>query len=189
MSGAVRIGRTRWENISLLTHAVKVKLNELFSVPIEKIVSGGQSGADRAALDWAIASRIPHGGWCPQGRRAEDGRIADAYHLQETSGRGYRVRTEWNVRDSDATVIFSMAGNLTGGSLLTRGLARRWQRPCLHLSREKTRDPAGKLLEFLEESGARILNVAGPRASSEPDVAGFVAAVLDTALGRKPESV
>ena len=156
---------------------------------IERIVSGGQSGADRAALDWAIANNIAHGGWCPHGRRAEDGRIADCYHLCETPGSGYRVRTEWNVRDSDVTAIFSMAGELTGGSLLTRGFARKWKRPCLHVSRVKTRDPAGQLLAFIEESGARILNVAGPRQSNEPDVVGFIAAVLDTAFGGKPESV
>lgn len=155
---------------------------------IEKIVSGGQTGADRAALDWAIAARVPHGGWCPQGRRAEDGRIADHYLLQETPGRGYRVRTEWNVRDSDATVIFSIAGKLTGGSLLTRRIAGQWNRPCLHLSREQTRDPSGQLLALIEDTGARILNVAGPRNSNEPDVCGFVAEVLSVALGRRPES-
>jgi hypothetical protein len=158
-------------------------------VPIEKIVSGGQSGADRAALDWAIANEMPHGGWCPHGRRAEDGRIADSYQLEETPGDGYRVRTKWNVRDSDATAIFSMAGELTGGSLLTLGLARQLNRPFLHLSRDKSRDPSGELLAFIEESGVSILNIAGPRESNEPDVAGFVTAVLDTALGGKPKSV
>ena len=156
---------------------------------IEKIVSGGQSGADRAALDWAIANEMPHGGWCPHGRRAEDGRISGCYHLRETPGSGYSVRTRWNVRDSDLTVIFSIARELTGGSLATLGFARQLQRPCLHLSQEKTRDPAGELRIFIEESGARVLNVAGPRGSSEPTVTGFVTAVLDVALAGNLESI
>ncbi len=156
---------------------------------IERIVSGGQSGADRAALDWAIANHIPHGGWCPRGRRAEDGSIADCYLLRETPGSGYSVRTRWNVRDSDITVIFSIARELTGGSLATFRFARQLQRPCLHLSQGGTRDPAGELRIFIEETGARVLNVAGPRASNEPNVAEFVAEVLDNALGAKPESI
>lgn len=156
---------------------------------IERIVSGGQSGADRAALDWAIANNVPHGGWCPRGRRAEDGRISGCYHLRETPGSGYSVRTRWNIRDSDITVIFSIARELTGGSLATLGFARQLQRPCLHLSQGKTRDPAGELRIFIEEADARVLNVAGPRYSSEPNVARFVAAVLDTALGGNLESI
>ena len=74
-----------------------------------RIVSGGQTGADRAALDWAIARRIPHGGWCPQGRKAEDGVIEAKYHLTETPSADYIQRTEWNVRDSNGTVVFSIA--------------------------------------------------------------------------------
>ena len=161
----------------------------LAAMLIEKIVSGGQSGADRAALDWAIANNVPHGGWCPRWRRAEDGRIADCYHLCETPGSGYSVRTRWNVRDSDITVIFSIAQQLSGGSLATFRFARQLQRPCLHLSKGKTRDPAGELRISIEEAGARVLNVAGPRASNEPNVAQFVAEVLDDALGTKPESI
>ena len=73
---------------------------------ITKIISGGQTGADRAALDWARERGIPHGGWCPKGRRAEDGVIPYSYNLEENSISAYAVRTEWNVRDSDATVSF-----------------------------------------------------------------------------------
>ena len=72
----------------------------------ERIVSGGQTGADRAALDWAIERGIPHGGWCPRGRRAEDGRIDRRYALRETPAHDYQQRTRWNVRDSDGTLIF-----------------------------------------------------------------------------------
>jgi hypothetical protein len=109
--------------------------------------------------------------------------------LRETPGSGYSVRTRWNIRDSDITVIFSIARELTGGSLTTLGFARQLQRPCLHLSQGKTRDPAGELRIFIEEADARVLNVAGPRYSSEPNVARFVAAVLDTALGGNLESI
>jgi hypothetical protein len=81
---------------------------------IKKIISGGQTGADRAALDFAIYHDIRHGGWCPKGRLAEDGMIERRYELQETSSKSYPQRTEKNVRDSDGTAIF--AQKLTGGS-------------------------------------------------------------------------
>ena len=90
-----------------------------------RIVSGGQTGADRAALDWAISNDIPHGGWCPAGRLAEDGAIDSRYNLQETPKADYLQRTEWNVRDSDATVIFSIKPDLMGGSLATQKLAEK----------------------------------------------------------------
>ena len=86
------------------------------NISLCKIVSGGQTGADRAGLDWAIRARIPHGGWCPKGRRAEDGLIPAQYQLIETPNRDYSQRTAWNVRDSDGTVIFSFGPSLSGGS-------------------------------------------------------------------------
>ena len=81
---------------------------------IEKIVSGGQTGADRMGLDWAIWHDIPHGGWCPRFRKAEDGKIPDQYQLTETPKSDYVQRTEWNVRDSDGTLIFSLSDKLSG---------------------------------------------------------------------------
>ena len=81
---------------------------------VERMVSGGQSGADRAALDFAIEADIPHGGWCPRDRLAEDGPIDARYRLDETPDRDYVQRTEWNVRDSEGTVIFSIAERLVG---------------------------------------------------------------------------
>ncbi|MCB1236606.1 MAG: putative molybdenum carrier protein [Verrucomicrobiae bacterium] len=149
----------------------------------ERIVSGGQTGADRAALDWAIARGIPHGGWCPEGRLAEDGPIDPRYELRETPGAvAYIVRTEWNVRDADATVIFSLAPRLTGGSLATRDLARRRGKPVLHLSRAKSVHPEVDLARFMDDYFVRVLNVAGPRASTEPGVAAFVRETLDAAF-------
>ena len=97
--------------------------------------SGGQTGADRAALDWALENQLPHGGWCPRGRQAEDGVIADCYLLQETPSEAYEERTAWNVRDSDATVIISVGERLTGGSHYTLECANSQCRPLLHLFR------------------------------------------------------
>src|SRR5689334_3148537 len=135
-----------------------------------KIMSGGQAGADRAALDFAIAHGIAHGGWCPKGRMAEDGPIAAHYQLMVTPIDDPIQRTEWNVRDSEATVILSIAPQLSGGSKKTAELAAKYQKPWLHLSREveKTR-VSSKLGEFLLKHRPSILNVAGPRHSEEPD--------------------
>jgi hypothetical protein len=146
----------------------------------QKIVSGGQTGADRAALDFAIAQRLPHGGWCPKGRRAEDGPIDGRYQLKETPSANYVQRTEWNVRDSDGTVVFSIAEVLTGGSKKTVELARKHGRPVLHLSKASGASAAeAALRRFIGEHGIRALNVAGPRASKEPEVAAFVREVLE----------
>src|SRR5882762_1585684 len=88
-------------------------------MPVEKLVSGGQTGADRAALDFALAHGVPHGGWCPRERLAEDGALEERYALRETPDTEYSQRTEWNVRDADGTVIFSITPGLSGGSKLT----------------------------------------------------------------------
>lgn len=145
-----------------------------------KIVSGGQTGADRAALDWAIRNKIPHGGWCPKGRKAEDGVIAGHYKLQETPTARYVQRTDWNVRDSDGTVIFSIAAQLTGGPRKTLELARKNRRPFLLLAKSMLgKHPALQLQDFIEQHHVQILNVAGPRASRAPDIGEFVTTVLE----------
>jgi len=141
------------------------------------IVSGGQTGADRAALDWAIARNVPHRGWCPRGRLAEDGALADRYRLRETSTAEYAERTEWNVRDSDATLIVSLAPDLTGGSAYTQAVARRLGKPCLHVAHD-TAD-AKTARAFLGRHEVRVLNVAGPRSSKEPEVYAFTVCLLD----------
>lgn len=89
---------------------------------VKKIISGGQTGADRAALDVAINLRIPHGGWIPKGRKTENGILSDKYQLKEMSSSSYQERTEKNVLDSDGTLIISRR-KLTGGSALTKKLA------------------------------------------------------------------
>jgi len=149
------------------------------------IVSGGQTGADRAALDFANSHGIVHGGWCPRDRRAEDGPIADRYALKETPSRHYSQRTRWNIRDSDATLIFSIKPILTGGTRLTWELARELGKPVLHLSRDEldVGSAASTLREFVAQHEVRTLNVAGPRASQAPEIAAFVTSVLERAFG------
>ncbi len=163
------------------------------STPLAKVtlVSGGQTGADRAALDFAIEHGLPHDGWCPRGRRAEDGPIEEQYHLRETDSAKYDQRTRMNVQESDATVVFTIAPQATGGTGLTIRLAGQEGKPLLHLARkahplagtaEAIRADAAQLNGFVAAHDVGRLNVAGPRASQEPAVAGYVRSVLATAL-------
>jgi hypothetical protein len=147
---------------------------------VERLVSGGQTGADRAALDLAIERGIPHGGWCPRGRRAEDGAIDSRYALTETPSRGYEQRTRWNVRDSDGTLIVSRDPALTGGSAYTARAAERLGRPCRH-AHPGADDPQA-LRAWLEAARIRTLNVAGPRASTDPGIYAYARQVLEAAL-------
>jgi len=150
---------------------------------LERIVSGGQTGADRAALDWAIANGFAHGGWCPHGRRAEDGRIGTRYALKETPSRDYDQRTRWNVRDSDGTLILSRAAQLAGGSAYTARCAERFGKPWLHVDPQK--DSAAAVRGFLDRYRIRTLNVAGPRASGDPEIYRYALMLLEQ-LDLKP---
>ena len=150
---------------------------------LERIISGGQTGADIAALDFAIANGIPHGGWCPAGRKSEDGPIDRRYQLKETASSGYVQRTEWNARDSDGTVVFSIEPELSGGSKKTVFLAHKHGKPVLRISRDGgPASPEQALRRFIQENNIKALNVAGPRASTEPNVYDFVLEVLSKAL-------
>ena len=149
---------------------------------VERIISGGQTGADRGALDAAIDLAIEHGGFCPRGRRAEDGRIPDRYALVETESRDYASRTEANVLEADATVLITR-GRPTGGSALTARLVRRHGRPLCHLDLDREPQPVRTLRAFLRDSGARALNVAGPRESHCPGIRRDTYALLVEALG------
>ncbi len=132
---------------------------------VEKIVSGGQTGVDRAALDVALALRIPCGGWCPKGRRAEDGVIPAHYPLTETTSKDYRVRTRRNVRDSDGTLILTR-GPLSGGTALTLRLAKELDNPCLVVDLAQ-RPRASDVRVWLASNNIHTLNVAGPRESNQ----------------------
>ena len=149
-------------------------------IHITTIVSGGQTGADRAALDFAIAHGISHGGWCPKGRRAEDGPLDAKYRLVETEGEGYRARTVRNVRDSDATLIFNL-GELEGGSLETQRIAERRRKPLrvVQLDSPLDEQAMAELRAWLADGETRVLNVAGPRESKRPGVYVAAKAVLD----------
>jgi len=151
---------------------------------IEKLVSGGQTGADIAALDVALKHDFPHGGWCPKGRRSLDGPIPLRYNVFETPSDNYLQRTEWNVRDTDGTVVFTLASEATGGSLKTLGFARKRKRPCVHIARNSGSygDPALILQKFVDEHGIKRLNVAGSRESKEPGIYQWVMGVLEDAL-------
>ncbi|MBM9536711.1 putative molybdenum carrier protein [Desulfobulbus alkaliphilus] len=146
---------------------------------IEEIISGGQTGADRAALDAAILLDIPHGGWLPKGRKTEDGPLSRRYTLREMHSRRYRDRTEKNVMSADVTLLFSF-GPLSGGSALTEALAIRHDRPYLHIDLEHfpLHQAAEAVQTWLLNRNARIVNIAGPRASSEARIYPAVFAVL-----------
>ena len=148
-----------------------------------KIVAGGQTGVDRAALEWALANGVPHGGWCPKGRKAEDGIIPPQFQFRETGSSNYSIRTRRNVRDSGGTVVFSERAELTGGTKETAEFAKAIGKPLLQLvSSAGIQETATQLNCFLKEHGIVVLNVAGPRASEQPEVSQFVKAVLSHAL-------
>lgn len=138
---------------------------------VRLIVSGGQTGADRAALDWALAHGVDHGGWCPKGRKAEDGVLEPRYRLCETAEEGYLERTRRNVLDSDATLIVNL-GDLDGGTLETMRFAERYDKPVLMIQADAGIGEAevAQLLEWLCREPLTTLNVAGPRESKRAGV-------------------
>jgi hypothetical protein len=142
----------------------------------EKLVSGGQTGVDRGALDAAIRLGIPHGGWCPRGRLAEDGAIPARYRLTETDSPEYHVRTEKNVLQSDATLIL-YRGELKGGTKLTWQLAERHAKPCLAVDLDHPTD-FDQIRQWLLQSHVATLNVAGPRESQSPGISVQAEALL-----------
>lgn len=135
-------------------------------VVIQKIISGGQTGVDRAGLDAAIEFGLPVGGVCPKDRKAEDGPIPDLYSLTELSSSSYAVRTERNVKDSDGTLVLNI-GNLSGGTAKTAEYARRHGKPYLIVQLDHTSTP-DTVLTWLEQNQIKILNIAGPRESKHP---------------------
>ena len=154
---------------------------------IEKIVSGGQTGADRMGLDWAIWHDVPHGGWCPKFRKAEDGTIPAQYLLTETAKSDYVQRTEWNVRDSDGTLIFTLSHKLSRGSAKTAFFAERHNKPFLHVHPGLSYQPAADVLRFVHDHNVKVLNIAGTRGSKEPYIGKFVKKVLEEAFFPRPQ--
>jgi hypothetical protein len=138
---------------------------------IEKIVSGGQTGSDRAGLDAAVQLEIPHGGWIPKGRKTEDGGLPEKYHLKEMPTGSYAARTEENVIDSDGTLIVSH-GKLNGGSAMTRQLAKKHNQPWMHVDLEKSNffKATMEVRSWVEQNQIEVLNAAGPRGSKDPGI-------------------
>ena len=140
-----------------------------------RIISGAQTGVDRAALDAALAAGIDCGGWCPRGRRAEDGRIATRYPVTETKSGDYAKRTRANVLDSEATLIIlnDPAGRITGGTRLTVNLAEKAGRPLLIVNTATGTAidlTAAQIIGWIAQNRISVLNVAGPRESGSPGV-------------------
>ena len=147
----------------------------------QKIISGGQTGVDRAALDVALTAGVRTGGWCPNGRIAEDGILPECYILKETPQKRYSQRTEWNVRDSDGTLILS-TGPLTGGTAFTLKVAKRLKKPCLVININDFENRGDDVFNWIKEYSIETLNIAGPRETSCPGIYkkayGFLLAVI-----------
>lgn len=150
-----------------------------------KIVSGGQTGVDRAALDAAMRCGLAHGGWVPRGRLAEDGRLDDQYVVRETPSEEPGMRTEWNIRDSDATLILT-AGEMKSGTRLTWEIANTLGKPTLRIDLASTPqdDAVETVVTWLHAIGPQALNVAGPRASEAPAIYAKAHALLLAVFSR-----
>ena len=149
-------------------------MSEPRSIVVRKIISGGQTGVDRGALDAAIELGLEHGGWCPMGRLAEDGFIPTRYALRQTDTDKYSDRTERNLLEADGTLIFYRR-ELSGGTDLTRLLCQRHRRPLLlvDLARgsDAAKSDAAKIQTWFTDQQIVTLNVAGPRESTSPGIA------------------
>ena len=141
-----------------------------------KIIAGGQTGVDRAALDVALALARPCGGWCPRGRLAEDGPLPPVYPLQETPTDGPAERTAWNVRDADGTLVLT-AGDPDPGTDLTLRLAHQLGKPVYQVDL-RSPAPLPAIHAWLTTHGIRTLNVAGPRESAQPGIYTLAAGLL-----------
>ena len=149
---------------------------------IEKIISGGQTGADIAGVDAAIFCNFPYGGWLPKGRKTENGPVPETYtDFQVMSKGGYPMRTEQNIKDADGTLIFTY-GKLSGGSSLTKGLAVKNKKPWLHIDLDTVKNPAAKINYWVIEWDIKILNVAGKSASKAPAIYNRVKEIITQLL-------
>jgi hypothetical protein len=155
--------------------------------PLRRIVSGGQTGVDRGALDAALALAFPCGGWCPAGRRAEDGVIDPGYPLRETDSDHYIVRTRKNVMDSDGTLIIYF-GAMAGGTARTFEICREHHKHCLRLNAlQYTPAQAAPLIrQFIADHHIASLNVAGPRASKQAQAQAYTKETIALLLQANP---
>ena len=149
---------------------------------IQKIISGGQTGADIAGIDAAIVCNIPYGGWLPKGRKTENGPLPERYTgFQVMTRGGYPKRTEQNVIDSDGTVIFTY-GKLTPGSAMTKKFAKQQKKPCLHIDLDAAENPALDINDWIMEWDINVLNVAGSSESKMPGIYDRVKNIINQIL-------
>ena len=136
-----------------------------------KIISGGQTGVDRAALDATIENNIPYGGWCPKGRKAENGIIPDKYLLEEAFTDDYSERTKLNIRDSDGTLVlvYKIPVDVNNGTILTINYAQKEKKPLLVVALDNC-DLVNIVIQWIDEHSIEVLNIAGPRESQSPGI-------------------
>ena len=175
----VEKGAIRQDELFTKLRQIQTEYRESPGCHVEKIISGGQTGADQAALDAAIELGIPHGGSIPLGRKTEAGRLPDKYQLHELETSSYPRRTEQNVIDSDGTLLVSH-GRLDSGSEYTKEMAEKHNRPWIHVDTKRISDTAAVVLiqSWIDKNGIRVLNVAGPRASKDPQIYSITRRVL-----------
>ncbi len=156
---------------------------------LEKIVTGGQTGVDRGAMEAALEAEFSCGGFCPEGRLAEDGIIPERYPVRDLPGGGYAARSEANVKSADGVVVFT-PGNPSGGTALTIEFARRHEKPCrvIDAATVESDEAAERVLDFLAENDVRVLDVAGPRASGWPGGEAYSRAVMTEVIRRARSS-
>jgi Circularly permutated YpsA SLOG family len=159
------VGRTDWKSM------------------FRKIVSGGQTGVDRAALDVALKHGIECGGWCPAGRVDEFGRIPNRYPVKELEHGSFAERTLQNVKDSDGTIVIFLA-KLRGGTEFTVECCKQLQRPhkLIDAAKMSASEAAGAIVDFVRDHKIEILNVAGPRQSEWPEGYEYACRAIDQAL-------
>jgi Circularly permutated YpsA SLOG family len=150
----------------------------------ERIISGGQTGVDRAALDFAIERRFAYGGFCPKGRRAEDGVIPLHYNLVETRSADYAERTERNVDAADGTLILHR-GELSSGTQFTAELCHDKEKPVFMIDLDNPADRPAAFQGWLQKNHIKTLNVAGPRESQRPGISAQAAELLRQLLERR----
>lgn len=143
---------------------------------LKKIISGGQTGVDRAALDVAILKKIEHGGYCPKGRMAEDGVIEDKYQLIPTESEDVSFRTKKNIEESDGTLVFlsKPLSEINDGTKLTIDYAKSLSKPLLIVCLDKCEGVESRFYNWLLQNNISVLNIGGPRASSEVGIYGKV---------------
>lgn len=152
---------------------------------LTRIITGGQTGVDRGAMEAALGAGFTCGGHCPEGRLAEDGTIPERYPVRELPGGGYAARSEANVASADGVVVFA-PGTPTGGTALTIEFARRHEKPVRVIDSAvvEPEEAVERVLSFIDEHGIGVLDVAGPRASGWPGGEAYSRAVMEEVLRR-----